>query len=124
MALLSTEELIAWAIQRRTPMTDKIIEQPVQDESDGLLFFHGHSLWEVLNKVEDFYECKIYGVLDLQEVEENIQFYGAEEDEKYSKKELIEAMNYAYNKVESAYEYEIYLETIVDYLKEIRKIEE
>ena len=27
-------------------------EQPVQDESDGLLFFHGHSLWEVLNKVE------------------------------------------------------------------------
>ena len=99
-------------------------EQPVQDESDGLLFFHRHSLWEVLNKVEDFYECKIYGVLDLQEVEENIQFYGAEEDEKYSKKELIEAMNYAYNKVESAYEYEIYLETIVDYLKEIRKIEE
>ena len=99
-------------------------EQPVQDESDGLLFFHGHSLWEVLNKVEDFYECKIYGVLDLQEVEENIQFYGAEEDEKYSKKELIEAMNYAYNKVESAYEYEIYLETIVDYLKEIRKFEE
>ena len=57
-------------------------------------------------------------------MEENIQFYGAEEDEKYSKKELIEAMNYAYNKVESAYEYEIYLETIVDYLKEIRKIEE
>jgi hypothetical protein len=77
-----------------------------------------------LNKVEEFYECKIYGVLDLQEVEENIQFYGAEEDEKYSKKELIEAMNYAYNKVESSYEYEIYLETIVDYLKEIRKIEE
>ena len=47
-------------------MTDKISkEQPVQDESDGLLFFHGHSLWEVLNKVEEFYECKIYGVLDL-----------------------------------------------------------
>ena len=105
-------------------MTDKIIEQPVQDESDGLLFFHTHSVWEAIRKLEKFYECTIYGIMELQEVEENIQFYGAEEDEKYSKKELIEAMNYAYNKVESAYEYEIYLETIVDYLKEIRKIEE
>ena len=44
-----------------------------QDTDDGLLFFHTHSLWEALNAVEKFYECKIYGVLDIQEVEENIQ---------------------------------------------------
>ena len=35
-------------------------EQPVQDESDGLLFFHSHSLWTVLKKVEEFYECKTF----------------------------------------------------------------
>ena len=95
-------------------------EQPVQDESDGLLFFHGHSLWEVLNKVEEFYECKIYGVLDLQEVEENIQFYGAEEDEKYSKKTILNAIDYAYNKVDSAGEYEIYMDRVVDYLNGVK----
>ena len=118
MALLSTEGWIAWAIQRRTPMTDKISkEQPVQDESDGLLFFHTHSVWEAIAKLEKFYECTIYGVLELQEVEENIQFYGADE-QKFSKKQLLEAISYAYDKVENSYEYEIYMETIADYLQE------
>ena len=118
MELLSTEEWIAWAIQRRTPMTDKISkEQPVQDESDGLLFFHTHSVWEAIAKLEKFYECTIYGVLELQEVEENIQYYGADE-QKFSKKQLLEAISYAYDKVENSYEYEIYMETIVDYLQE------
>ena len=118
MALLSTEGWIAWAIQRRTPMTDKISkEQPVQDESDGLLFFHTHSVWEAIAKLEKFYECTIYGVLELQEVEENIQYYGADE-QKFSKKQLLEAISYAYDKVENSYEYEIYMETIVDYLQE------
>ena len=118
MALLSTEGWIAWAIQRRTPMTDKISkEQPVQDESDGLLFFHTHSVWEAIAKLEKFYECTIYGVLELQEVEENIQYFGADE-QKFSKKQLLEAISYAYDKVENSYEYEIYMETIVDYLQE------
>ena len=92
-------------------------EQPVQDESDGLLFFHGHSLWETLQAVEKFYECTIYGVLERQEVEENIQYYGADE-QKFSKKQLLEAISYAYDKVENSYEYEIYMATIVDYLQE------
>ena len=119
MELLSTEELIAWAIQRRTPMTDKISKEQlvVQDESDGLLFFHTHSVWEAIAKLEKFYECTIYGVLELQEVEENIQYFGADE-QKFSKKQLLEAISYAYDKVENAYEYEIYMETIVDYLQE------
>ena len=58
---------------------DKVVikhkEQPVQDKSDGLLFFHTHSVWEAIMKLEKFYECTIYGVLELQEVEENIQYY-------------------------------------------------
>ena len=98
-------------------MTDKIIEQPVQDESDGLLFFHTHSVWEAIRKLEKFYECTIYGIMELQEVEESIQFYGAE-DEKYKKKQLLEAIQYAYDKVDTSYEWEIYMETVVDYLQE------
>ena len=43
--------------------------------------------------------------------------YGAE-DEKYTKKQLLEAIQYAYDKVDNAYEYESYMETIVDYLQE------
>ena len=85
------------------------------DSDDGLLFFHTHSLWEVLNAVEKFYECKIYGVLDLQEVEEHLKLY----DEKYSstsKQMILEGMEYAYNKVESCYEYEIYLEKVEEYI--------
>ena len=116
MALLSTEEWIAWAIQRRTLMSNKINKDQV-DSDDGLVFFHSHSVWEAIMKLEKFYECTIYGVLELQEVEENIQFYGAE-DEKYTKKQLLGAIQYAYDKVDNAYEYESYMETIVDYLQE------
>ena len=85
------------------------------DSDDGLLFFHTHSLWEVLNAVEKFYQCKIYGVLDLQEVEEHLKLY----DEKYSstsKQMILEGIEYAYNKVEACYEYEIYLEKVQEYI--------
>tara|TARA_Y100000361_G_scaffold60029_1_gene52656 strand:+ start:530 stop:853 length:324 start_codon:yes stop_codon:yes gene_type:complete len=85
------------------------------DSDDGLLFFHTHSLWEVLNAVEKFYECKIYGILDLQEVEEHLKLY----DEKYSsvsKQMILEGIEYAYNKVESCWEYEIYLEKVQEYI--------
>ena len=94
-------------------MADNNIQQV--DSDDGLLFFHTHSLWEVLNAVEKFYQCKIYGVLDLQEVEEHLKLY----DEKYSstsKQMILEGMEYAYNKVESCYEYEIYLEKVQEYI--------
>ncbi len=94
-------------------MADNNIQQV--DSDDGLLFFHTHSLWEVLNAVEKFYQCKIYGVLDLQEVEEHLKLY----DEKYSstsKQMILEGIEYAYDKVESCYEYEIYLEKVQEYI--------
>ena len=94
-------------------MADNNIQQV--DSDDGLLFFHTHSLWEVLNAVEKFYECKIYGVLDLQEVEEHLKLY----DEKYSstsKQMILQGMDYAYNKVESCYEDEIYLDLVQEYI--------
>ena len=75
-------------------MTDKISKEQlvVQDESDGLLFFHSHSLWTVLKKVEDFYECKIYGVLELQEVEEHLGMYDGDYSSN-SKQDILEAMD-------------------------------
>lgn len=38
-----------------------------QDYDDGMMFFHSHSVWEAMQKLEKFYECKIYGYLDIQE---------------------------------------------------------
>ncbi len=86
-----------------------------QDTDNGLLFFHTHSLWEALSAVEKFYECTIYGVLELQEVEEHLAMMYNYKPSSYSKQELLEAISYAYDKVESQ-EYEIYIETINDYL--------
>jgi hypothetical protein len=85
------------------------------DRDDGLLFFHTHSVWEAMQKLEKFYECKIYGVLELQEVEEHIGMYDDEYSNK-SKQDLLNAIDYAYNKVEACWEYETYLETIMEYL--------
>ena len=86
-----------------------------QDTDDGLLFFHTHSLWEALSAVEKFYECTIYGVLELQEVEEHLAMMYGYKHSSYSKQELLEAISYAYDKVDTQ-EYEIYIETINDYL--------
>ena len=94
-------------------MSDNL--QQEQDRDDGLLFFHTHSLYQVLNAVEKFYECKIYGVLDIQEIEEHL---GMNEGEysNVSKQMLKEGIDYAYNKVDDYADYEIYLDRIRDYI--------
>ena len=86
-----------------------------QDTDDGLLFFHTHSLWEAMSALEKFYECTIYGVLELQEVEEHLAMMYDHEHSTFSKQELLEAISYAYDKVDSQ-EYEIYMEVINEYL--------
>ena len=86
-----------------------------QDTDDGLLFFHTHSLWEAISAVEKFYECTVYGVLELQEVEEHLAMMYDYERSSYSKQELLDAISYAYDKVDTQ-EYETYIETINDYL--------
>ena len=93
-------------------MADNNIQD--QDRDDGLVFFHTHSVWEAVSKLEKFYECKIYGVLDLQEVEEHISMYDGDYSS-VSKQMLLEAMEHAYNNVD-AQEYEIYLDEIRNYL--------
>ena len=89
--------------------------QQEQDRVDGLLFFHTHSIWEAISKLEKFYECKIYGVLDLQEVESNLGLYDF--DVEYTKQELIDAIEHAYDTVDDCQEYEIYLDRIRDFLE-------
>ena len=86
----------------------------MQDTDDGTMFFHSHSVWEAVQKLEKFYECKIYGVLELQDVENNLELWG--DFHNVSKQALLEAMEYAYEKVE-CYEYEVYIETIAEYLR-------
>lgn len=105
---------------------DKFEEQPVQDESDGLLFFHGHSLWTVLKKVEEFYECTIYGVLELQEVQNELSYYpnfDKEHNEHIKdawdipKQDLLRAMKYAYDNISGEYDsYQDYIDLIESYL--------
>ena len=101
-------------------------EQPVQDESDGLLFFHSHSLWTVLKKVEEFYECTIYGVLELQEVQNELSYYpnfDKEHNEHIKdawdipKQDLLRAMKYAYDNISGEYDsYQDYIDLIESYL--------
>jgi hypothetical protein len=89
-------------------------EKTKQDTDDGKMFFHTHSVWEAVQKLEKFYECKIYGVLELQDVENNLELWG--DYHNVSKKALLEAMEYANEEVE-CYEYEVYIETIAKYLQ-------
>ena len=103
-----------------------------QDTDDGLLFFHTHSLWEAMSKLEKFYECTIYGVLELEEIVENLRdcnaFYndGSMENEdficnidKVSKDLWLEAMHSAYDNICGNYDgYEQYMEYIYEYVVE------
>ena len=92
-----------------------------QDTDDGLLFFHTHSIWEAMSALEKFYECKIYGVLELQEVEEHLGMYDGDYSSN-SKQDILEAIDYAYNKVDSNNDgYEQYIDAIMDYLDDINK---
>ena len=101
----------------KAEMADQSGKTFKQDTDDGLMFFHSHNVWEAIRAVEKFYECKIYGVLDMQEVEDNLQLY-AEGDEysSISKHMLYEAISYAYDKVDDCVEYEIYMDRIREYI--------
>ena len=92
---------------------DKFEEQPVQDVSDGLLFFQSHSLWTVLQKVEEFYECKIYGVLDMDSLMNDLSYYPNFDKDwhehiidayKIPKQDLLRAMKYAYDNTGGEYD--------------------
>ena len=99
-----------------------------QDTDDGLLFFHTHSLWEAMSALEKFYECKIYGVLEVEEVVENLRHWNAfdkESGEEYYLCEIEEvgkqlwlgAMESAYDNICGNYDgYEQYMEYIYDYV--------
>ena len=89
------------------------------DEDDGLLFFHTHSVWEAISKLEKFYECKIYGVLEMQDIVENLRWLQEDENkvDNLSKQDLLDAIEFAYNKIEDSWTYNEYVDAIDDYLK-------
>lgn len=98
-----------------------------QDTDDGLLFFHTHSLWEAMSKLERFYECKIYGVLELEEIVENLRYWNAFEKEcedyyiceieEVSKQLWLDAMENAYDNIHGDFDgYNDYMEYIYDYV--------
>ena len=104
-------------------------EQPVQDESDGLLFFHSHSLWTVLQKVEEFYECKIYGVLDMDSLMNDLSYYPNFDKEwkdhiidafQIPKQDLLRAMKYAYDNTGGEYDgYQDHLDQVESFLVDL-----
>ncbi len=104
-------------------------EQPVQDESDGLLFFHSHSLWTVLNKVEEFYECKIYGVLDIDGLQNDLSYYPNFDKDWHEhiidafqipKQDLLRAMKYAYDNTGGEYDgYQDHLDQVEAFLVDL-----
>jgi len=102
-------------------MADQSHKEFQQDTDDGLLFFHTHSLWDAMQKLEKFYECKIYGVLELQEVHEELRWLNDENSkvEKLTKKDILDAIEYAYDKVDGCNDgHNQYLEVIEKYLED------
>lgn len=120
--------------------SEKAIMNPAQSEKefmdtdDGLMFMHTHNLWEVLSAVEKFYECKIYGVLSLEDIVENLREWSAfdkEYGEEYYLCEIddvpkqiwIDGMENAYDNInDNEYGYEAYLEYVYDYAVNYIKI--
>ena len=90
------------------------------DEDDGLLFFHTHSVWEAISKLEKFYECKIYGVLEMQDIVENLRWLQEDENkvDNLSKQHLLDAMEHAYEFIDDSHTYNEYVDAIDDFLKE------
>ena len=116
-------------------MQDKGIMNPAQSEKefeqdydDGMMFFHSHSLWEAMQKLEKFYECKIYGVLEVEEIVENLREWNAFDKEygnedfmcdidDVSKQLWLDAMQSAYNNIHGDFDgYNDYMEYIYEYV--------
>ena len=101
--------------------------QPRQDYDDGMMFFHSHSVWEAMQKLEKFYECKIYGVLEIEDIVENLRDWNAfyndgSEDficsiDDVSKQLWLDAMESAYDNIHGDYDgYNDHMEYIYEYV--------
>ena len=101
--------------------------QPRQDFDDGMMFFHSHSVWEAMQKLEKFYECKIYGVLEIEDIVENLRDWNAfyndgSEDficsiDDVSKQLWLDAMESAYDNIHGDYDgYNDHMEYIYEYV--------
>lgn len=103
-------------------------DKPVRDTDDGKLYFHTHDLWQVLDDVEKFYECEIYGILAIQDTVENLRHYIEFEEsgknpsfkckiDDVPKDLILEAHEYACDKV-NHHDYDEMLDYISEYIVE------
>jgi len=107
-------------------MADNNPAQPRQDYDDGMMFFHSHSVWEAMQKLERFYECKIYGVLEISDIVENLRDWNAfdMDNEEFicsiddvSKQLWLDAMESAYDNIHGDHDgYNDHMEYIYEYV--------
>ena len=113
-------------------MSSKAIINPAQSEKefeqdydDGMMFFHSHNVWEAMQKLENFYQCKIYGYLDIQEsadylcdfnaFDKDCEDYICDIDE-VPNDLWVEAFESAYDNIHSDYGWADWQDYIYDYL--------
>ena len=75
--------------------------------------------WQELSKWEKANDIIIYGYLDAVEILEH--FEGNEGWQYSDKNAILEAMNFAYDRSETHWNYEDYLETIGDFLADMKE---
>ena len=89
----------------------------MSDESKEPKFTVSQS-WKELSEWEKANDVLIYGYLDAQEILEH--FEGEEGWQYYDKNAILEAMRYAWDKSEIDWTYQDYLETIGDFLANMK----
>ena len=90
----------------------------MSDESKEPKFTVSQS-WKELSEWEKANDVLIYGYLDAQEILEH--FEGEEGWQYYDKNAILEAMRYAWDKSEIEWTYQDYLETITDFLADMKE---
>ena len=75
--------------------------------------------WQDLSKWEKANDVIVYGYLDAQEILEH--FEGEEGWQYYDKNAILEAMKFAYDKSSIDWTYQDYLETIGDFLADMKE---
>ena len=88
------------------------------DESKAPEFTKSNA-WSDLSKWEKANDVIVYGYLCADEIQEH--FEGEEGWQYYDRNAILEAMNHAYNNSNSDWSYQDYLETIADFLADMKE---
>ena len=81
--------------------------------------FTKSNAWSDLSKWEKANDVIVYGYLDADEIQEH--FEGEEGWQYYDRNAILEAMKHAYNNSNTDWTYQDYLETIGDFLADMKE---